>query len=419
MKTLLILGGGTAGTMTANKLSRQLNPNEWRVIVADREPRHFYQPGFLFIPFGIYAPHDVVRPKRRLISKGVEVIFADIEQILPKANRVQIADGQTIPYDILVIATGCEIRPDQIEGLMNSGWRENVFDFYTLEGASALNRFLEGWQGGRLVLNVAEMPIKCPVAPLEFLFLADWYFRQHGMRNKVELVYATPLSGAFTKPQASAALGELLEQKGIHMETDFNINEVDGAKQAIRSWDGRELNYDLLVSIPTNMGAEFIEHSGTGDELNFVSTDKNTLQSKGYPNVWVIGDAGNMPASKAGSVAHFMLDTLVENIERQIKGQSPEPSFDGHTNCFIETGFDRGVMIDFNYDVEPLRGQYPLPKLGPFSLLKESLVNHIGKLSFKWIYWNILLPGRPMPVSNQLSLTGKNKLNFQLRRKKE
>ena len=407
MKTLLILGGGTAGTMTANKLSRQLNPNEWRVIVVDREPRHFYQPGFLLIPFGIYAPHDVVRPKRRLISKGVEVIFADIEQILPKANRVQLADGQTISYDILVIATGCEIRPDQIEGLMNSGWRENVFDFYTLDGASALNRFLEGWQGGRLVLNVAEMPIKCPVAPLEFLFLADWYFRQRGLRNKVELVYATPLSGAFTKPQASAALGELLERKGIHMETDFNINEVDGSKQAIRSWDGRELNYDLLVSIPTNMGAEFIEHSGMGDELNFVPTDKNTLQSKDYPNVWVIGDAGNMPASKAGSVAHFMLDTLAENIERQIKGQSPEPSFDGHTNCFIETGFDRDVMIDFNYDVEPLRGQYPLPKLGPFSLLKESLVNHIGKLSFKWIYWNILLPGRAMPVSNQLSLSGK------------
>jgi sulfide:quinone oxidoreductase len=406
MKNMLILGGGTGGTIMANKLAARLDDG-WKIQVVDQETRHFYQPGFLFIPFGVYKSEDVIRPKRRLISKQVEVIFSGIEAILPEANRVQLADGRVLNYDILVIATGCEIRPDQIEGLMNGGWQQSIFDFYTLDGAVALNRFLENWQGGRLVLNVAEMPIKCPVAPLDFLFLADWYFTQRGIRNKVDIVYATPLSGAFTKPQASAALGELLKSKNIHIEPDFNINSVDGSKQVIRSWDEREVPYDLLISIPTNMGSEVISRSNMGDELNFVPTDKHTLQSKAYANVWVIGDATNVPASKAGSVAHFMADTLVENIERQTKGRMPEPSFDGHANCFIETGFDRGVMIDFNYEVEPLRGMYPLPGIGPFNLLKESMTNHLGKLSFKWIYWNILLPGRPLPLSPNLNMAGK------------
>jgi sulfide:quinone oxidoreductase len=407
MKRLLILGAGTGGTMVANQLVHKLDPSDWEVTVVDREVRHFYQPGFLFIPFGVYKSEDVVRPKRRTLHNGIKIVFADIEAIHADQSKVSLSDGQSLPYDELVIATGCEIRPDQINGLKGPGWQKNVFDFYTLEGAAALAEFLASWDGGRLVLNVAEMPIKCPVAPLEFLFLADWYFHRRGMRNKVELVYATPLSGAFTKPKAAKALGKLLEQKDIHMVTDFNISEVDENRQAIRSWDERQESYDLLVSIPTNMGSEAIERSGLGDELNYVPTDRHTLKSKAYENIWVLGDATDLPSSKAGSVAHFQQEVLVENLLAKIHGQPMQAMFDGHANCFIETGFDRGVMIDFNYDVEPLPGSYPLPGVGPFSLLQESRINHLGKLSFKWVYWNLLLPGRGMPVSNQLSMAGK------------
>ena len=408
MKTLLILGGGTGGTMVANKMSQRLDPSQWQIKLVDKDPNHYYQPGFLFIPFGVYQPDDVVRPKKSFLPKNVEVIFAEIEAIDPEANRVHLhADEAVIPYDILVIATGCDIRPDQVEGMRDGGWGENIFDFYTVEGASAMAKFLDKWEGGRMVVNVAEMPIKCPVAPLEFLFLADWYFHEKGIRDKVELIYATPLSGAFTKPQASAKLGEMLASKGIQVETDYNIGEVDGSKQVIRSWDEREIGYDLLASIPTNMGSEAIKRSGMGDEFNFVHTDKHTLQSKKWENVWVIGDAGNVPTSKAGSVAHFMLEVIVENIERQIRGLEPEAEFDGHANCFIESGFNRGILIDFNYEVEPLPGMYPLPGVGPFALLKESRLNHFGKMSFKWLYWNVLLPGRPIPVSNHMSMLGK------------
>jgi len=408
MKTFLILGGGTGGTMVANKMSHHLDPAEWKIIVVDQDEAHYYQPGFLFIPFGIYGPRDVVRPKRDFFPQNVEFVHSPIEIIEPDKNRVRLEhDGRVIAYDILIIATGTQIIPSETEGLLDNGWHQNVFDFYTLEGAAALSRFLKFWKGGRLVLNIAEMPIKCPVAPLEFLFLADWFFHERGIRDKVELVFATPLPGAFTKPRAASILGDLLEQKGIHLQADFNIERVDHGKQAIVSYDEREIPYDVLVSIPVNMGAEVIKLSGMGDALNFVPADKHTLQAKDWENVWVIGDAGNLPTSKAGSVAHFMLDVLIENVLRQIEGLEPLPKFDGHANCFIESGFEKGILIDFNYDVEPLPGKFPLPGFGPFSLLRESAVNHWGKMMFRWIYWNTLLRGGELPFESQMSMAGK------------
>jgi len=408
MKTMLILGAGTGGTMVANKMVENLDLNEWRIVIVDRFETHYYQPGFLFIPFGIYSPDDVVKPKRDFIPRSVEYILSDIELIEPDKNRVLLTvDKKVIQYDYLVIATGTQIHPEETEGLKEDGWHKNIFDFYTIEGATALSRFLKFWKGGRMVLNIAEMPIKCPVAPLEFVFLADWFFHQRGIRDDVEIIFSTPLDSAFTRPRAAGILGNLLEEKNIILEPEFNIGSVDSEKQTISSWDEREIPYDLLITIPTNMGAEVIGRSGMGDELNFVPIDKHTLQSDKWENVWVIGDAGNAPTSKAGSVAHFMLDVLIENMLRHMEGLDPLPSFDGHANCYIESGFEKGILIDFNYDVEPLPGKYPLPGFGPFSLLKESPANHWGKMTFRWIYWNILLKGGEMPFESQMSMAGK------------
>jgi sulfide:quinone oxidoreductase len=408
MKTFLILGAGTGGTMVANKMSAALDPQEWRIIVVDKDENHYYQPGFLFIPFGIYSPSDVVKPKRNFLPPTVEMIFGDIEMIEPDQNRVKLSNNRSINYDYLIVSTGSFIRPEQMTGLVDGGgWRKNIFDFYTPDGAAALARFLKFWKGGKLVLNVAEMPIKCPVAPLEFLFLADWFFKERGIRDKVDITFATPLPGAFTKPRASSVLGNMLEDRGIKLETEYSIMEVDNAKQVIRSYDEREIPYDLFITIPTNMGTEVIGASGMGDELNFVPVNKNTMQSSKWENIWLIGDASNAPASKAGSVAHFMLDVVVENILRHMEGLELLPKFDGHANCFIESGNEKGVLIDFNYDVEPLPGMFPLPGFGPFSLLKESPANHWGKMMFKWIYWNVLLKGGEMPFESQMSMAGK------------
>ena len=408
MKTLLILGAGTGGTMVANKMAHHLDPNDWRIVIVDKEETHYYQPGFLLIPFGVYKPADVIKPKRNLLPSQVETIFVEIEMIEPDKNRVRLSNKQEISYDYLVVATGSHIHAEETPGMLDVAWQESIFDFYTIEGATKLGKFLETWSGGRMVLNIAEMPIKCPVAPLEFLFLADWYFQKRGIRNKVDLVLSTPLPGAFTKPHASAMLGDILEKKGISIEPEFTIMEVDNAKQVIRSYDEREVGYDLLVTIPVNKGADMIGASGMGDELNFIPTNKHTLQTEKWENVFIIGDAGNVPSSKAGSVTHFMLDILVENLLAHMTGQEMKASFDGHANCFIESGFNKGILIDFNFEVEPLPGSFPLPGVGPFSLLQESFLNHVGKMGFKWIYWNILLKGLNIPfVESCMSMNGK------------
>jgi sulfide:quinone oxidoreductase len=408
MKKLLILGAGTAGTMMANRLRKTMSADRWTITIVDQYPKHYYQPGFLFMPFGIYSEKDVIKPKRKFIPQGVDYVEAQINRIDREKNRVFLQLGGYIDYDVLIIATGVKTAPDQTEGMLGSDWRKRVFDFYTFEGALRLHDALRGWNGGKLVVHISEMPIKCPVAPLEFAFLTDWWLTEHGLRDKSEIVYVTPLSAAFTKPIASKVLGHLLEEKRIKVVTDFNINKIDNEQHKIVSWDEKEVVYDLLVTVPTNMGDAAIERSGLGDELNFVPTNRHTLQSKQHQNIFVIGDATDLPASKAGSVAHFQSEVLAENILHYIKDEPLESRFDGHANCFIESGYRKAFLLDFNYDVQPVPGKYPLPIVGPFSLLRETRLNHFGKLAFKWIYWNLLLKGVPMPgVGHRMSRLGK------------
>ncbi len=407
MKKLLVLGAGSAGTMVVNRLCRLLDCDEWQMTIVDPHETHYYQPGFLFIPFGMYSKADVVKPKRDFIPAGVQVITAAADVIEPEQNRVKLTDGRILTYDFLVIATGAQTRPEETPGLQEQEWHKSIFDFYTIEGAMALAKHLRTWQGGRLVVNVVENPIKCPVAPLEFLMLADWFFYEQGIRDRVELIYATPLSGAFTKPIAAKYLGNILEQKNIKVVPDFMVEHVDPDARKLVHYDESEVEYDLLVTVPLNKGDELLARSGMGDELNFVPVDKHTFLSPKWSNVFVLGDAAAVPTSKAGSVAHFAVDCFSENFLRHIDGLEMHPSFDGHANCFIESGFGKGLLIDFNYDVEPLPGRYPLPGVGPFTLLQESEMNHWGKMMFRWMYWNILLKGQELPLPARMSMSGK------------
>jgi sulfide:quinone oxidoreductase len=407
MKRLLVLGAGTAGTMVVNKLRRRLDKADWHIAVVDQTDRHFYQPGFLFVPFGVYSPDEIVKPRQRFIPDGVDLVYGEVDRVEPDANEVLLSDGRRLPYDYLVIATGVEPRPDQTPGMLDGGqWRESIFDFYTYDGAVALAKALDRFDGGRLVVHIVDMPIKCPVAPLEFTFLADAYFRQRGMRDRVELTYATPLPGAFTKPIASKHLGAMLDERKIAVETDFLVERIDGT--TLVSYDEREIDFDLLVTVPLNMGAEYVARSGLGNELNLVAVDKHTLLSKAYPNIFALGDASDIPASKAGSVAHFSVEIFADNFLQHARGEPMTGRFDGHANCFVESGHGKGLLIDFNYDTEPLPGKYPIPGIGPFTLLEETEINHWGKLAFRWMYWNLLLPGRPIPLPAHMSMAGKH-----------
>ncbi len=409
MKNLVILGAGTAGTMMASHLKKKLNKSDWSITIVDQYKTHYYQPGFLFLPFDTYKPEDVKKTIDEFIPKGVKLVREKIDRIDKDSDTVLLENDEQLKYDILIVATGTKTAPGEVEGMLGDYWYKTVFDFYTFEGALALRDKLRDWKGGKLVVHITEMPIKCPVAPLEFAFLADSFFHKKGMRDKVEITYVTPLFGAFTKDKCTTALTYLLKDKGINIVPDFAIEHVDGENGKIVDYGGEEVPFDLLVTVPTNMGDDVIARSGFGNELNYVPTDKHTLQTKVKENIFAIGDCTDVPASKAGSVAHFQAEILTENILLYIAGKELKPDFDGHANCFIETGHGKALLIDFNYEYEPVRGKFPFAGVGPLNLLTESRFNHFGKLAFRWIYWNMLLPARKLPfITPKMSKAGKN-----------
>jgi sulfide:quinone oxidoreductase len=390
MKNIVILGAGTGGVLSANLLSHRLNLKEWAITVIDRESIHVYQPGLLFLPFGLYgyeSRDDVVRP----LPRNVSLVAADI-QFIDHVKREVRTDHGTFPYDFLISSLGCHSAPEEIEGMAEEMGR-GVHTFYTLDGALAMRQAIENMKEGRLVIDICEMPIKCPVAPLEFAFLADYYFRQKGLRDRIEISLVTPYTGAFTKPNANRILSKVAQDKGIQVVPNFAASAVDVAAKTLRTFDGRTVEFDLLCAIAPNLGPAVLDESGLGDGAGYGVTDPRTLKSRKAEQIYLLGDNTNVSTSKAGSVAHFEAETVVENLLREIDGKAPLPTFDGHANCFVETGHHKAMLLDFNYDIEPLEGSFPLPYAGPFSLLEESYMNHVGKIAFKWVYWNMLLPG--------------------------
>jgi sulfide:quinone oxidoreductase len=287
---IVILGGGTAGTLAANRLRRALDERTAEIMVLDQDDKHIYQPGLLFVPFGLTRSSRITRPRHSQLRPGVTFRRTAVDRVDLEQDEVVLTDGTTVSYDVLIVATGARLLPEETDGLAADGWLENVFTFYDMPGALGLQAALARFTSGRLVVGVVDMPIKCPVAPLEFCFLADWYFRKRGVREQIEITYVTPLDGAFTRPVASRELSGLLRDKGIELVTEFNTGEVDGRGGRLISYDGREVGFDLAAIVPLHGGQPCISRSaGLGDELGFVPTDERTLQSKARPNVFVIG----------------------------------------------------------------------------------------------------------------------------------
>jgi sulfide:quinone oxidoreductase len=412
MKNLVVLGAGTGGCIVANALSRKLDPNQWRITVIDKSDRHFYQPGFIFLPFRLYGyktAGQISAPIRKPLAKRIAFVAADVTMIDHVNRKVETSDG-AYDYDFLVSAMGCRIAPEEIPG-MDAAMGKNVHTFYTAEGAMKMQEALERFEGGRFVIHISESPFKCPVAPLEMMFLADYHFTRKGIRHKVDIELVTPLSGAFTKPIASSKLASLAERRKIGITPNFVTMEVDGENGLLKDPTGKEIPFDFLATIPPNLGPEVIDESGLGNGAGYMAVDKGSLKADKADRVYALGDNTNVPTSKAGSVAHFQAEILIENILAQIDGREPTARSDGHSNCFIETGFHKAILIDFNYDIEPLPGKFPFPLVGPMKLLGESYANHFGKMGFDWLYWNLLLPAR-LPdgpwAPSHMSMAGKD-----------
>jgi sulfide:quinone oxidoreductase len=406
---VVVLGDGVGGLVTANLLAKESRrrgvPLDLKLIGSS--PVHTYQPGLLFLPFrkpGYRTLADIQKPTSGFVGGGVEYLTEQVVAIDTGQRTVTTGRG-SYRYDWLVLALGARTRIEEVEGLPEQ-WGVRAHGFYTPGSALRLAEALPAFVGGDLVIDIAEMPIKCPVAPLEFALLADEYLTRRGIRERTRLTVVTPLGGAFTKPVCNRMLSGLLLEKRVRVIPDAPLLSV--TEKDITCPGGKSIPYDLLVAVAPHEGSDLIEEAGLGDGLGFGLTDQHTLKSRVAERVFLVGDNTNVPTSKAGSVAHFQADAVVRNLLREIAGSEAEPLADGHTNCFIESGFGQAVLIDFNYDLEPVPGEFPLPHLGPLSLLRPTRANHLGKLAFKPIYWHLLLPGRHIPlVHARMSTVGK------------
>jgi sulfide:quinone oxidoreductase len=384
MDRILILGGGVGGTLTANllakRLRRRLKVGEVTITVVDQTGTHTYQPGFMYIATGSERAETLRRPERTLLDPRVTLVVGEVDHVDETTTTVHLRDGQRLAYDQLVLATGSRLVPEDIEH-----FEAEAHHFYTAEAALALRKALDSFTGGRIVIGIAGMPYKCPPAPLEVAFLIEAEIRERGLRDLTELHFCSPIGRAFTIETVSEMATPILEEKGIELHTFFNVEAIDAERHVVQSLEGEELPYDLLVLVPPHRGAQFLIDSGIGPAPGgWLPTDRATLQVGGRPNVYALGDATDLPLSKAGSTAHFEAPVVTERIVAAIEGRAVEPrrgNYLGKVMCFFEIGDGKGTLLQFDYEHPP---RPPKP----------NKLWHLGKIVFNKTYWHTVPKGR-------------------------
>jgi sulfide:quinone oxidoreductase len=351
MKNIVILGAGTGGAITANNLAYRLldeiRSGNVKITVIDKNEYHYYQPGFLFIALSLMTPKEITRHVKSVLVPGINFIKDEVSRVDLNNRIVYTMSGKQLNYDYLVISTGARLDLDSVPGI------KGVDHFYSLDAALRLRDKITKFEGGNIVVTVGGLPYKCPPAPLEMTFLLESYFRKIGKRNNVEITYAYPLPRVFTIQNVSDVTAKLLEERGVKTSLMFNVESIDTEKREIKSIEGETLKYDLAIVIPPHKGAEVIEKSGIGDEEGWIPTDKYTLNIKGHDDAYAIGDATNIPTSKAGSVADFEAAVVVSRIVDDLQGVKPNKVYDGRTICFLVTGIGEGTMLVFDYNNMP------------------------------------------------------------------
>lgn len=375
MKRILILGGGTGGTIVANLLARRLRKGEATITLVSATARHLYQPGWLYVPFGWADQRKLSRPLKSLLNRKVHLVVDKVWNLDVEHRRVSLASGDRLEYDYLVLATGSQVTPEDIPGLAEGGEH-----FYTEQAASRLYSRLADFQGGRIVVGVGGLPHKCPVAPLEFTFLLEEWLTRQGLRDRTELVYTYPINRVFSIESVARVAAPLLEERRVATETFFNLEEVRPEQRQAVSLEGSELDYDLLVMIPPHRGADFLQGHSIADAQGWVKTDRETLEVAGLPDVWALGDTTDLPISKAGSTAHFEAPVVVERLLARLRGEVTPLVYEGHVMCFLETGYSRATMLDFDY-------QRPPAPAAPNPIV------HYQKMAFNKAYWYLVPTG--------------------------
>jgi sulfide:quinone oxidoreductase len=384
MKRIVILGGGVGGTLTANLLVKRLRSRIERgaveVFVVDATGNHVYQPGFMYIAMGGERAERLHRPERSLLDRHVVLKVAAVDHVDARRQLVYLSDGEHLGYDFLVIATGARIVPEDIKH-----FDTEAHHFYTAEAALRLRRALDAFAGGRIVIGIAGMPYKCPPAPLEVAFLIESELRDRGLREQSELHFCSPIGRAFTIESVSDMATPILEEKGIELHTFFNVETIDAERKVVQSLEGEELPYDLLILVPPHRGQQFLIDSGLAPAPGaWVPTDRHTLEVGQRPNVFALGDATDLPLSKAGSTAHFEAPVVAERITAAVTGREPggkHAGYQGRVMCFFEIGDGKGTLLRFDYDHPP---KPPKP----------NQLWHLGKVVFNKTYWHTVPKGR-------------------------
>ncbi|MFM2105872.1 MAG: hypothetical protein RL338_904 [Chloroflexota bacterium] len=384
MQRILILGGGVGGTLTANllvrKLRREIDRGEAEVTVVDATGYHTYQPGFMYIAMGGERAERLSRPEASLLDGRVSLVVGSVRRVDEAGHAVELTDGRLLRYDQLILATGSRIVPEEIEH-----FAEEAHHFYTAEASERLRAALDAFTGGRIVVGIAGMPYKCPPAPLEVAFLIEAELRERGLRERSEIHYCSPIGRAFTIESVSEMATPILEGKGIELHTFFNVEAIDPERKVVLSLEGEELPYDLLILVPPHKGAAFLVESGLAPAPGgWLPTDRTTLEVGGRPNVHALGDATDLPLSKAGSTAHFEAPIVAERVAAAVQGRAPEGKDAGYTGkvmCFFEVGDGKGTLLQFDYDHPP---KPPKP----------NRVWHLGKIVFNKTYWHTVPRGR-------------------------
>lgn len=388
--TIAIVGGGVGGTVLANLLARELDEDEARIVLIDQNGHHIYQPGWLYIPFNGQDPERLERSERSLLRHRIELHISRVERVDLEKRSLLLAgpDGTGIPqslrYDYLVFASGAHIAPEEVPGLPEALAANNAHHFYTQEGAERLRQALHEFQGGRVAVAIGGIPYKCPPAPLEFTFLLEEYLRKRGLRERTKITYYSPLPRAFTIESVSELAASLLAERGIETRIFFNVTEIDPQKRLMRSLEGEEDSYDLLVVVPPHRGALIAEQSGLADAQGWLPTDHATLEVKGQKNIFALGDVTDLPVSKSGSAAHFEASVVAECIAAGVRMRTVNPRegcYDGRVMCFMETGYSQATRIEFDYEHPPVP-----PKPGWFY--------HMEKMVFNKAYWYLVPPAR-------------------------
>ncbi len=374
-KRVVILGGGIGGTTVANRIRKALEgevaAGQVQLALIDREGIHAYQPGYLMVVFDKMRPEEVRREEARLLHRSIQLIKGEVEKIDSPANKILLKGGTEVGYDILVIASGSVIHPELIPGFI-----EGAHSFYDLENAQKLRTALHGFAGGKIVVSVAGMPYKCPVAPLEVTFLLDDYLRTQGIRDKTEIHYTYPIPKVFGIDTVAQPMQRLMSERGIQIHVPFNVDKIDAAGKTIKGVEGDVLPYDLLIAIPPHRGADFVGASGLGDKGNWIPTDRYLLRAEGKQNIFVLGDATNIPISKAGSTADYEAETVTQNVAALARGEAPTSRYEGRVYCWILTGLAQATYIKFDYLHPP---HPPTP----------SFAHYWNKVIYNRTYWDL------------------------------